>query len=140
MTMSTKQAFTLLELTISMAIIAMLVTLAIPQYTHHKAKVHRAEAKLTLLHLSSRMETYYETHHTYEKAKLQDLIDQTALPDYALSLSNLSPSTYTLLARSVGRQKNQDPTCAVLVLNQLGEKGIGLNEGRVDIDFNSICW
>ena len=59
------RGFTLLELTITLAIVAVLATLAIPAYRSYWLRAHRAEARAALLSLAAAQEKYYLTCRVY---------------------------------------------------------------------------
>ena len=55
---STNSGFTLIEVMIAVAIIALLVTIAYPQYSDYVTKSRRADAKVALTGLAQEQETY----------------------------------------------------------------------------------
>lgn len=57
--------FTLVELMVSIVVVAILISIAIPSYTTQIRKSRRTEAKTALLALASREERYYSTNSTY---------------------------------------------------------------------------
>jgi type IV pilus assembly protein PilE len=59
------RGFTLLELTIALAIVAVLATLAIPACRSYWLRAHRAEARAVLLSLAAAQEKYYLTCNAY---------------------------------------------------------------------------
>jgi type IV pilus assembly protein PilE len=56
---------TLIELLVSVAIVAILASIAIPGYQKHRQKVQRVDGKQCLTDIQQRMEGYYAHHHSY---------------------------------------------------------------------------
>jgi len=59
------RGFTLVELSVTMVIAAILAAIAIPAYSNYVRKAHRTEAKSALLDLASLEERYYTTNNNY---------------------------------------------------------------------------
>ena len=59
------RGFTLIELMVTVAIIAILAAIAIPSYQQYVMKSRRTAAKTALLDLASREEKYYATNNAY---------------------------------------------------------------------------
>ncbi len=57
--------FTLMELMIALAVVAILVAIAYPSYVESIRKSRRTEAKTALLDLAARQERYFTTHNAY---------------------------------------------------------------------------
>lgn len=57
--------FTLVELMVSIVVVAILISIAIPSYTTQIRKSRRTEAKTALLALAAREERYYSTNSAY---------------------------------------------------------------------------
>lgn len=57
--------FTLVELMIVLAIVAILAAIAYPGYARHLVKTRRVEAQLALVDAMQRQEQYRAQHHTY---------------------------------------------------------------------------
>lgn len=60
-----KQAFTLIELMIVVAIIAFLATISIPQYLKYQAKAKQAEVAANLASLHTAMQAFFVEHGHY---------------------------------------------------------------------------
>jgi type IV pilus assembly protein PilE len=63
--MRKNKGFTLVELMITVAIVGILASIAIPAYSDHVAKSRRADAKAALSQLAQAMERYYTEKSTY---------------------------------------------------------------------------
>lgn len=111
--------FTLLELMIVVAIIAILASIAWPSYSNYIVKAARSEGKAALVDAASRMEQFYLDNKTYV-ASLAD-INVSATTEgnkYGMAISNTSATTYTLTATPV----SADAFCGNLILDEKGSK------------------
>ncbi len=71
--MRSKTGFSLVELLIVMAIIAILIAVAYPLYTSHLVKGRRNQAEIALLYLASQLESFYSVQNSYQGATLESL-------------------------------------------------------------------
>ncbi|MEL6870133.1 MAG: type IV pilin protein [Pseudomonadota bacterium] len=62
---SNSRGFTLLELMICLAIIALLVSLAVPGYQHYRDRAERNDARIGLLRLAADQQNHFLEHGTY---------------------------------------------------------------------------
>ena len=62
---ATSRGFTLIELMITVAIVATLAAIAYPSYTNHVRKTGRAEAKVRLLQIAQLQERNFTEKNTY---------------------------------------------------------------------------
>jgi type IV pilus assembly protein PilE len=126
--------FSLIELLIVLVIIGILSAIAYPIYTAHIIKTRRAEAKVTLVDLASRLEQYYVMHRNYKGATFAELnFNPTRKKFYRFEM-NTSENDFTLLAIPIGPQ-TKDQQCGTLIYNQKGEKGISGNSTII-----AECW
>jgi type IV pilus assembly protein PilE len=129
------RGFTLIELMIVVVVITILAAIALPSYFAQVQKSRRAEGRASLLAAASQMERYFTERSTYATATLGTggvYPDQTEHGYYALSLSNLGASTFTLRAAPAGSHAG-DP-CGTLTYDAQGVKGF---TGSAD---PSLCW
>ena len=89
---SKKKAFTLLECMLTLAIIVILTTIAVPLYSHHIAKANNTNARLVLLSLASKLEDYYAMHQYYSGANVN-----ASTPGYRIDVV-LSSNHYNITA------------------------------------------
>jgi type IV pilus assembly protein PilE len=121
---------TLIELVVVVAMVALLVTIAVPSYRSYLLRSHRVEAKAALLGLAAAQERFYLQHHRY--AADADLA--TAPPAglglrtaserglYAIAIDAADAGGFTASATAIGRQAD-DVQCTVFTLNQTDAKG-----------------
>jgi type IV pilus assembly protein PilE len=119
------RGFTLLELVIACAIVAILASIAYPSYINSVQKSRRAEATAALLGVASQMERWSTEKGTYATATLGSggvFANRTENGYYNLSLGNLTATTYTVQAAPTGAQVG-DP-CGTLTYDQQGQKDV----------------
>jgi type IV pilus assembly protein PilE len=130
------RGFTLLEMVIACAIIAILASIAYPSYTNSVQKSRRSEATASLLGIASQMERWSTEKSTYTTATLGTggvYANQSENSYYNLSLSNLTSTTYTIQASPAAIQAS-DP-CGSFTYDQSGNKNVSGGTWT-----NAQCW
>jgi type IV pilus assembly protein PilE len=130
------RGFTLLEMVIACAIIAILASIAYPSYINSVQKSRRAEATASLLGIASQMERWSTEKGTYATATLGTggvYANQSENSYYNLSLSNLTSTTYTIQASPAAIQAS-DP-CGSFTYDQSGNKNVSGGTWT-----NAQCW
>ncbi|MCO6440680.1 MAG: type IV pilin protein [Nitrococcus mobilis] len=123
--------FTLIELMITVAILAIIAAIAYPSYTRHVIKSHRSTGQSKLLEIMQAQERYFTVNNTYT-ADLTDLgyDAATAIPAdggwYTVAAAACSASTISqcvLLTATPQDAQTADTTCGNLTLSSRGQKG-----------------
>lgn len=123
------RGFTLIELMITVTVVAILAAIAIPSYNAYVIRSHRSAARACLMEAAQFMERHYTTAMTYVGAASPPAVAcRTDVSErYTIALSGTPTATaYTVSATPTARQN--DPTCGTLTLNQAGartESGTG---------------
>ncbi|HKE96708.1 MAG TPA: type IV pilin protein [Povalibacter sp.] len=116
--------FTLIELMITVAIVALLAGVAYPSYRNQVLKSHRAEGKSTLMQVAQNLERCYTATNPYVGCAPSPT--QTTWPltsehgRYQISITS-NATTYTLTATPQAGQAN-DTRCMNLTLTETGAK------------------
>jgi type IV pilus assembly protein PilE len=132
------RGFTLLEVMIACAIVAILAAIAYPSYKNSIQKSRRSDATAALLGVASQMERYSTEKSTYATATLGTgagavFANHTENSYYNLSLANLTATTYTVRAAPTGAQA--DDPCGTLTYNEQGFKDVTGGTWT-----NAQCW
>ncbi|MDP4917523.1 MAG: prepilin-type N-terminal cleavage/methylation domain-containing protein [Haliea sp.] len=129
-----EHGFTLVELMIVMAILAIIITVALPSYQQHVTRANRADAQATLLAFGQAMERHFSQGYTYTDATLGNAATPAApAPDvfpsrapidgdalYELTIEGATEDSYVLQAKPIaGSRQSGD---GFLRLNHLGQK------------------
>lgn len=118
-----QKGFSLIELVVVLAVIAILAGIAYPSYMDTLRQTRRADAKTNLLELAQRIERFYSENHSYTDVEAsvggspQDTVDGW----YSITITSTA-STYNLVAAPQNSQAS-DP-CKSLTYNNLGQEGV----------------
>lgn len=145
--MRRNRGFTLIELMVTVVIVAILGAIAYPSYLSHVIKTRRSLAAGCLIEHAQWMERNYTTCLAYDKtgAGCTTTVNTAALPSfscktdltgiYSFAIEGtpaISGSTYLLSAAPVeGGPQASDTKCGKLTLNQVGTRGAAATSG---------CW
>jgi len=145
-----KMGFTLIELMIAIAVIAVLAAVVYPSYLSQIRKSGRSDAKVALSDAAQRLQRCFTTTSTYKPAAgtctvVDSLTGSSGVSstkgDYVVKLVNdtsYTATTYTLQATpATGSRQVQDTSCAKFTLTHTGVRG-ATNSSSVDT--TSSCW
>jgi len=91
-----KRGFSLVELMIVVAIVAILVALALPSYSRYVRKANRGEAQSLLLNWANNQEIWRANNLLY--AADSSALGEPTHDKYEFETDNISATTYTLIA------------------------------------------
>jgi type IV pilus assembly protein PilE len=120
---ASKMGFTLVELMIVVAIVAILVALALPSYAAYIRKANRGEAQQLLMNWSNNQEIWRANNLLYAGG------GDIAVPThdrYRFTVTNETATTYTLTATALNEQlkdTERGNSCSPLTLDQSNTKG-----------------
>jgi len=135
--------FTLIELMITLAIVAILAAIAYPSYREQVARGRRSEAQIALLDAAQWMERQYTLGNRYDQKADGTAIDAAALPSlsartqaaYTLAFASGQPtaSAFTLTMAPKGPMTGD--RCGTFELSNRGEKTVSGGTAQA-----SDCW
>jgi type IV pilus assembly protein PilE len=119
------RGFTLIELMIVVAILAIVIVIGYPSYRDQIMKSRRAEGMGELLELADRMERYYSGNGTYNGATLgpdaDDVYDTTTEKGhYTLGITSATTTLFTITATPNAPQDNDK--CGTFTLTSSGQR------------------
>lgn len=128
---SRQRGFTLIELMVVVAIVAILASIMIPSYRDHVIKSNRAAAEGFMLQIANAEEQYMLNARTYSNILGSGGLNLTP-PDkvgtnYTLNIATTA-TTYVITATPTAVQN--DTRCGTLTLDQSGQK----------VASSSNCW
>jgi type IV pilus assembly protein PilE len=150
-----QRGFTLVELMITVVIVSILASIAIPSYTSYIQRSRRTDAKSTLLNLASLEERYFSTNNTYTNVPANlgypvgtatpfvvgsgyyniTILNATAALPPANAGAVGTPALYNIQATAVGSQAN-DLLCATFMITSGGLQTATGTDPNPNVD----CW
>lgn len=135
--------FTLIELMITVAIVAILAAVALPSYTKYVAKGRRAAAQAVMLSVGNKQEQFMLNARSYFPSPAGTTTTLTGLGitvpadvstyyDLSVTSSASSPPGWTVTAAPKSPQSSNDATCGSLTYTVTGAKSASGS--------GSSCW
>ncbi|MEN9847984.1 MAG: hypothetical protein RL368_724 [Pseudomonadota bacterium] len=148
-----QNGFTLVELMMVVAVIAILSTVAIPAYDQYITKARRADAKVALMKLAQLQEAFFSNNNRYAITlaelltsssegflNIKGVTAQSPQNYYTLTLNPATARNFTLTATPYGdmitREEKASPSCKGLSIDSTGQRGVS-GEGTGSIQ---DCW
>lgn len=132
--MQANRGFTLMELAITMVVLAILVSLALPSYRQYILRGHRADATRALQDVASREESYFFSNSAYTSSLTSLGTNSSVAGQYfQVTLASSSSTTYTATATAQGAQ-TKDTACTSFSISQTGSKTVSGTGSATD------CW
>lgn len=129
------KGFTLIELMIVVAVVAILASIALPAYNDSVRKSRRGQAKADLVEYAQLLERYHSVNNTYVGFTLpttQSPREAGATARYQLALPTQTANTFVISAGALDGQ--QDDRCGDLSISNTGAK---TESGSASL---SECW
>jgi type IV pilus assembly protein PilE len=130
--------FTLIELMVTVAVVAILGTIAMTSYTSQIQKSRRTDARSAIMDLAGREEKLFSTTNAYS-ATPSDLGYVGVWPIavgsnyYQVTVTIPTPTSYLIKADAINSQAG-DTTCASLSVDQLG------TQASIPAANATTCW
>lgn len=140
----TPSGFTLIEVVIALAIVAITTTYAVASYRGHLLRANRAEAVNGLLAASAEQEKFHLAHGHYgsrlDASPGDDppglpVASQTPRGHYRLAVETATASEFRVAATA--RRESDDPLCPRMFIDQSGRRGAVDAQGR---NSTGKCW
>jgi type IV pilus assembly protein PilE len=129
------RGFSLIELMIVIAVVAILASIAVPSYRQYVLRAHRTEAKAALLNVAAAQEKFYLQNNTYTTALTAappaglGIAATTRNGYYNIAIGGADNTSFSVTATATGAQ-TKDARCLTFTINELGVKTAT----------NSDCW
>lgn len=122
--MKRQSGFTLIELAIVVAIVAILSAIAIPAYNEQVRKSRRGAGKAVIMETVQALERFHTVNNTYSGFTPTSLTSPSGSTGtarhYQLTVNNLGVATYTITA--VPQNGQTTDSCATLAITHTGAR------------------
>lgn len=112
--------FSLIELLLVMAMMAILLMLAYPSYQTYLRNAERNKAEVELLRLSERMNEYHSEHDSYLGASIYAFGIDEQQNNYQFNIVKLEAQMYLIVAHPINTQIQDH--CGNLSINEQGAR------------------
>lgn len=126
--LKTNAGFTLIELMIVVAIVAILAAIALPAYNNHVTKTRRTSASACMMEYAQFAERYRTTNMSYQgvAAAAPNLGCAAELAQhYTFNVNSADAANFSVNATPIGGQASRDTLCGELSINQTGKRYAG---------------
>lgn len=137
--MNNAKGFTLIELMIVVAIVAILAAIGYPAYTSSVQKGNRSDGTSFLMEMAQNMERCMSLYGAYNNAACtyQNGTSHTSVKGYYSVAVVSDTDSFTLTATPVsGSPQASDSSCASFVINHIGTKTATASGGAA----TTTCW
>lgn len=121
MSRSPCRAFTVIELLIVLAVVAILAAIAYPIYTSQVRQAKRVDAKTDLKKAVNRAEQFYSQVHHYPQNLVSISMKKTTSNNaYTVNVSVATKNEFIVKAKAIGKQKKDN--CSSFTLHANGKQ------------------
>lgn len=133
------RGFTLIEMMIAVVIVAILASIALPNYTDAVARGRRADAQTQLLSAAQFIERYFTANGTYVGVTVPTSLarsPESGTSQYSIAATGVALTTYVLTATPVTTAAMSTDKCGAFIIDQTGAKTLGATATAAIAD----CW
>lgn len=136
------QAFSLLELMISLSILSLISLTTLHHYQEKFVHLRRLDAEIALFDLAQKMELFFKEHNTYQGSESDSdfLALIPTLKDYEFLIIEANDSGYLLEAKALNEQARRDRNCPVLRLHSNGLQELSTTADQTPNSLRPDCW
>lgn len=145
--------FTLIELLITVAIVSILASIALPSYASYIARANRSAAQVQLMQAAQFMQRFYMANDSYIVDRANNTI-QTQMPGglqqspsegaalYTLVIpqESLAGAGFSLHMIPVAGGRMAEDECGTLTLSGTGVRGVLIGAAAGDASLKEKCW
>jgi type IV pilus assembly protein PilE len=133
------RGFTLIELMVTVAIVAILASIAYPSYLRYVIRSNRSAAQGYMLEVTGLQQRYLLDARAYaaDLATLNSSVPSHVSSNYTVATARKTGTTlpgFTVTATPIGTQLARDTDCATLTIDEAGVKTASGNNGVAG------CW
>jgi type IV pilus assembly protein PilE len=135
-----QSGFTLIELMITVAIVAILGTMAVSAYSSYVKRTNRSDATRSLLLIAQSLQRCYSQNFTYTPAGGCPTPAGTSTSQggyYSIVTAMPSATTYTIRATPLTSPQTTDGQCAQFLLTSAGAQSA---QSSAAADTTKTCW
>jgi type IV pilus assembly protein PilE len=135
------RGFTLIELMITIAVVAILASIALPSYTDYMRRSKISEATAALLGMRTRLEQFYQDQRTFAGACVAGTVAPlpAGLKYFTVACTTLTPTQYTVTATGIN-----DMAGIVFTINEANTRATTVTAGtpmaNAGYTDNATCW
>ncbi len=137
--MKKSAGFSLIELMITVVIIAIVTSIALPSYREHVKRTMRTDATIALLRLAAEQEKFYISNNAYTTDLVDLNIAGTEEELYTLAIDSADITlTFTATATVMaGESQANDDDCRTFTIDSNGNRNAF---DSADSDNTEFCW
>lgn len=154
------QGFTLIELMVTVAIVGILASIALPSYSSYVARARRADARTQLTQAAQFMQRFYSANDSYSADRASNGVltvmpsnlqrapaDGTAVYQLNTAITTagnyavtVTATAYTLTMAPISGGPAENDTCGMLTLTSTGIRGCNIGGTACTAAQRDSCW